>query len=73
MYDVPFICNALQGTGSAGLARKLSEQPVSATVAAALARLPLPPVLQRLQRIFGALNLVYSFLLNQHIQVGCMA
>ena len=60
---------ALQGTGSVGLARKLCEQQVSPTEAAALAELPLPPVLQRLERIFSALNAVYSFLLNMHIQV----
>ena len=61
---------AAQGTGSVGLARKLCEQPVSAGAAARLSQLPLPPVLQRLERVFAAVNAVYSFLLNQHIQAG---
>ena len=58
-----------QGTGSVGLARKLCEQPVGPSEAAVLRELPLPPVLQRLVRIFAGLNAVYSFLLNGHIQV----
>lgn len=66
-------CMCWQGTGSTGLARKLVEHPVSATEAATLAQLPLPPVLERLHRVFQALNAVYSFLLNQHIQVPAYA
>ena len=37
-------------------------------VATALAELPLPPALQRLERVFAALNTVCAFLLTQHIQ-----
>lgn len=37
-------------------------------VAAALAELPLAPALQRLERVFAALNTVCAFLLTQHIQ-----
>jgi len=37
-------------------------------VAGALAELPLPPLLQRLERLFGPLNAVCAFLLTQHIQ-----
>lgn len=53
-----------------GLARKLWEEPVGSKEAALLRHLPLPPVLERLERIFTALNTVYSFLLNLHVQVG---
>ena len=37
-------------------------------VATALAELPLAPALQRLERVFAALNTVCAFLLTQHIQ-----
>ncbi|KAK9795209.1 hypothetical protein WJX73_000198 [Symbiochloris irregularis] len=57
-----------QGTGSVGLARKLWEEPVGSREAALLRHLPLPPVLERLELIFTALNTVYSFLLNLHVQ-----
>ena len=52
-----------------GLARKLNEEPISAGEAAALAQLPLPPVLEHLEHTFAALNAVYTFLLNKHVQV----
>ncbi|KAK9819572.1 hypothetical protein WJX81_002582 [Elliptochloris bilobata] len=50
-----------------GLAAILAEQQTSQVVAA-LVELPLPPPLQRLERVFAALNTVCAFLLTQHIQ-----
>jgi hypothetical protein len=35
-----------------------------------VASLPLPPVLEYLNGVFVALNVVHSFLLSQHIQVS---
>ena len=49
-------------------AKRGREQPTSARFAAVADKLPLPPVLERLERIFSALNVVYALLLNNHIQ-----
>ena len=65
----------MQGTGTVAVQHKRTkEQPVPAQLAAAAEQLPLPPVLERLNTIFRALNLVYTLLLNNHIQAsaGCM-
>eukprot|EP00192_Tetraselmis_astigmatica_P001777 CAMPEP_0117690540 /NCGR_PEP_ID=MMETSP0804-20121206/25183_1 /TAXON_ID=1074897 /ORGANISM="Tetraselmis astigmatica, Strain CCMP880" /LENGTH=1807 /DNA_ID=CAMNT_0005503597 /DNA_START=438 /DNA_END=5863 /DNA_ORIENTATION=- len=40
----------------------------SASACPSVSQLPLPPSLQRLERIFAVLNAVYSFMLSQHIQ-----
>ena len=59
----------LQGTGTVAVAAKRGrEPPTSAKFAAVADKLPLPPVLERLERIFSALNVVYALLLNNHIQ-----
>ena len=64
----------VQGTGTVAVsAKRAGTQPVTAKWAAAAEQLPLPPVLERLNGIFGALNLVYQLLLNNHIQVRAAA
>ena len=59
-----------RGTGALGLSRRLSTQILTPHEVNVLARLPLPPALQRLdQQLFPALNAMYGFLLRVHIQV----
>ena len=59
-----------RGTGALGLSRRLSTQILTPHEVNVLARLPLPPALQRLdQQLFPALNAMYGFLLREHIQV----
>lgn len=56
--------------GALGLSRRLSTQILTPQEANALAQLPLPPALHRLdQQLFPAVNAMYGFLLRQHIQV----
>jgi hypothetical protein len=43
---------------------------LAAGEAAAFAALPLPPELQRLHRLFPAVNALHGFLTSQHMQVG---
>ena len=70
----PLLKGDLQGTGTVAVAAKRGrEQPTSARFAAVADKLPLPPVLERLERIFSALNVVYALLLNNHIQACHLA
>ena len=65
----------LQGTGAVAVATKHGAKQTNAKFAAAADKLPLPPVLQRLECIFAALNVLYTLLLNNHIQAsssGCL-
>jgi hypothetical protein len=43
---------------------------LAAEEAAAFAVLPLPPALERLARLFPAVNALHGFLTGQHMQVG---
>ncbi len=59
-----------KGTGSLGLTKQLLAKTLTAKEAAALDKLPLPSCLERLERIFGAVNIVYGFLMRHHIQAA---
>ena len=67
LIDIPGGCDI---AGALGLSRRLSTQILTPQEANALAQLPLPPALHRLdQQLFPAVNAMYGFLLRQHIQV----
>ena len=63
---------AFKGSGALGLSRRLSSRLLSPQEVNVMAKLPLPPALQRLEEVlFPPVNGMYGFLLRQHIQVSC--
>ena len=64
---------AFKGSGALGLSRRLSSRLLTPQEVNVMAKLPLPPVLQKLEEVlFPPVNGMYGFLLRQHIQVGCL-
>ena len=62
---------AFKGSGALGLSRRLSSRLLTPQEVNIMAKLPLPPVLERLDRVlFPPVNGMYGFLLRQHIQVS---
>ncbi len=62
---------AFKGSGALGLSRRLSSRLLTPQEVNIMAKLPLPPVLERLDKVlFPPVNGMYGFLLRQHIQVG---
>ena len=63
---------AFKGSGALGLSRRLSSRLLTPQEVNVMAKLPLPPALQRLEGVlFPPVNGMYGFLLRQHIQVSC--
>ena len=63
---------AFKGSGALGLSRRLSSRLLTPQEVGVMAKLPLPPALQRLEEVrFPPVNGMYGFLLRQHIQVSC--
>lgn len=63
---------AFKGSGALGLSRRLSSRLLTPQEVNVMAKLPLPPALQRLEEVlFPPVNGMYGFLLRQHIQVSC--
>lgn len=61
---------AFRGSGALGLSRRLSSRLLTPQEVKTMTKLPLPPVLHRLDRVlFPPVNGMYGFLLRQHIQV----
>ena len=62
---------AFKGSGALGLSRRLSSRLLTPQEVNIMAKLPLPPVLERLDKVlFPPVNGMYGFLLRQHIQVS---
>lgn len=62
---------AFKGSGALGLSRRLSSRLLTPQEVSVMAKLPLPPALQRLEEVlFPPVNAMYGFLLRQHIQVS---
>ena len=62
---------AFKGSGALGLSRRLSSRLLTPQEVKIMAKLPLPPVLERLDKVlFPPVNGMYGFLLRQHIQVS---
>ncbi|KAA6422290.1 MAG: hypothetical protein FRX49_07760 [Trebouxia sp. A1-2] len=60
---------AFKGSGALGLSRRLSSRLLTPQEVNIMAKLPLPPVLERLNKVlFPPVNGMYGFLLRQHIQ-----
>lgn len=63
---------AFKGLGALGLSRRLSSRLLTPQEVNVMAKLPLPPALQRLEEVlFPPVNGMYGFLLRQHIQASC--
>ena len=62
---------AFKGSGALSLSRRLSSRLLSPQEINVMSKLPLPPMLQRLDKVlFPPVNGMYGFLLRQHIQVS---
>lgn len=65
---------AFKGSRALGLSRRLSSRMLTPQEVNVMAKLPLPPALQRLEEVlFPPVNAMYGFLMRQHIQVCAAA